>query len=847
MVNSQKFIFSECLEMLVRLNQAEAALGYMYNTSSKENDINLKSKLTTSKIYMSEKEINTLTEQIEQNLAFFMGKDEENYINNENSKALSNKLIKNIRCIQLTEDKITYAFILLFNVKKSSTTKQLPNIQQFKLSSVRLIKSQRQKPVTSFLTSNSATEFKNEMDLVHAIFKKTFHPSFIFDDEFKILKANTASHRLFSSNINRGWCSVDKLLKKAFPSIASNLLSAISKFGFIGHLQKEEWVDVAFMHNSFESVIVDIHLFPIKYSNKQCFGFMVNEKNSNSIKTHEYQTSLQRFNALTSVVPMAILQLDNNWSCSYANETWVRYSGQTIDESMGTGWMSSLYSRDAKEVLSTIYRVTSYSKNYSGEIQLKKKNQTSLWVSINAVGLFNDKYELTGFILTIHDVSESYLHAEKLEKIANYDHLTGLSNRSFFIDRLTVALLRSKRHGLTALMFLDLDKFKNINDTLGHPIGDQVIQKVAKCITSVVRDEDSIARLGGDEFAIIITDIKTLNVLATIAKKIIDAIHIPFSVGEHMITTSCSIGIATSDEKNLINNPNDMLKNADLALYKAKDSGRNQYYFYDSNLEKNTTILKSLRNSLNNSLLNEFSLVFQPQIDSKTEEVFGFEALSRWNNLELGQIGPDVFIKVIEGNGLVQDFSKWLFNEVIEIVKQWVALDLLQTPQRVSVNLSAKQLHIRGFCDSIISMFKEYEISTEWFTLEVTETAFIDDPYIAGKNIEALREAGFLIALDDFGTGFSSLSLLRQMPLDYIKIDQSFIRDVLDDNDAARIVESLIKLCEDLKLKVIAEGVENTDTKQWLELNNCMNHQGYLFSKPLSRLDTEILLKNISK
>lgn len=848
MNNVNHYIFKECIETFAEVNNSEFALGFVVSTTVKPNFVNLDSKVIINSLHLPEKEVIKLTRHLERNFfeqactneTLFFDKN----TNQHNSNVLNNKHINNIRYIPIKDELNIYAVILLVNVKLSKVNKTLPHITSLLAYSLTLFQHSQPEVDMYPVEDIKPTLISNDEKVVELLLKNTFHPTFIFNDEFKILKANSASQKLFHSNIERGWPAMDKLMEKAMPSVASIILNTINKYGFLGHLNKEQWCDIDFEHNSYQSVKVDIQLFEIEYLGSQCFGLMLNEKYDNKIATQDYFSSLQRFNALTSVVPMAILQLDKNWRCSYVNETWGRYTGQNIKDSKEQGWLSCLHKADIQEILPTIQRVTFYAKNYTGEIQLKRIDDSNLWVSVNAIGLFNDKCELTGFILTLHDISESYLHAEKLEKMANYDHLTGLSNRGFFNDRLSVALSRSSRHGITALMFLDLDKFKNINDTLGHPVGDKVIQEVASRLALTVRNEDTIARLGGDEFAIIFTDIKTIHVLASIAQKIVNAVHLPFAVDEHPISMSCSIGIAMTEEDNVLHTPTDMLNKADLALYKAKELGRNQFYFYDSQLEHNITMLNRLRESLNNPSKKEFTIVFQPQVDIRSNQVSGFEVLSRWNNDILGQVGPDTFIKLVEDNNLIHEFSLWLFDEAINTISQWIKVGLIKHPQRIAINLSAKQLQFKDFSDQIIALFVNKNISPDWFTLEVTETAFIDDPTIAGKNLKKLQCAGFFIALDDFGTGYSSLNLLRRMPLDYIKIDRSFIKDVLSDDDAAKIVKAVIGLCHMLNLGIIAEGVENSETKDWLIDNDCFIHQGYYFNRPLTKTDTQSLLLN---
>ncbi|WP_413691476.1 EAL domain-containing protein [Psychromonas sp. KJ10-2] len=570
---------------------------------------------------------------------------------------------------------------------------------------------------------------------------------------------------------------------------------------------------------------------------------MINEKTEVSVNQDIYNASVQRFNALTSVVPMAILQTDKDFKCSYVNQTWAKYTGQSEEQSLQRGWLSAIKNIDTNELLLAIIHAISHANNFKGELELISMAGRKLWASINVVGLFNDRFEVTGFIFTMMDISAERSHSKKLQKMANYDHLTGLSNRAFFTDRLTLALARVPRHGISALMFLDLDRFKNINDTLGHHVGDLVIQEVAKRLKSVVRDEDSIARLGGDEFAIIFTDLTTESVIAPIANKIVSAVNLPFKVEGKSMVLSCSVGVAIATEHNV--EPSDILRKADLALYEAKGAGRNQFCFYEAALEKDLSLLNYLTADLNNLNHSGFSFVFQPLIHANTNNIMGFEVLARWSNLDLGPVGPDTFILTMEENGLIQAFSEWLFAEVIAQAKLWIQQQLLVSPQKININLSVKQLHLSEFADSMIELFKKEKIDPSWFTLEVTETAFIQDPTLAGQNLRKLKKAGFLIALDDFGTGYSSLGLLRQMPLNYLKIDKSFVMDILRDNEAEKIVLAIIGLGKMLGLGLVAEGVEDIQTKDWLVEQGCLCHQGYYFHKPLTQVHASELLKKI--
>ncbi|WP_426370358.1 EAL domain-containing protein [Pseudocolwellia sp. HL-MZ7] len=842
MNNASNLLLKHCVEKISKATNADMSFGYLVDQENTPSFIDQKSNavvtdlnlLGSTQDLINQKITNTFLEQECIRESFYF--DEINIASN--LPLCAHKKITNICYLPIIENECLYAIVVLVNIIINKDSNVLVDVKPFLSTALNLLKGSKARPKNSV----SPVELYDEK-LIETILNNTFHPALLFDDELVIVKANSASQRLFNANTQRGWVALDKLLEKAIPETALQVFSTISKLNFLGHLDCTHWNNVTFMLSEYQSIKVDIHLFEYKQENKQFFGLMLNEKfQENGINNDEYYSSIQRFKTLTNVIPTAIIQVDNNWQCSYVNETWTRYTNLNLQQSIGRKWLSCLSDNDQKNLLPKVLRSTSKHKQFKKEIQLQGGANQNIWVELHIAGLFSDRYELTGMILTMQDITRTKQNAEKLTKLANYDHLTGLSNRTFFTDRLTVAISRVRRHGLMAVMFIDLDKFKHINDTMGHPVGDKVIQEVGRRLKVAVRDEDSIARLGGDEFAIILTDVIEHKFLAPIADKVITAMHAPFELDGKNILLSCSVGIATSDDEVLT--PSDILRKSDLALYQAKKLGRNQYCFYNKELESESSMLSNLKDSLSNISNQHFSLVFQPQIDARTEDLVGFEALSRWTHPNVGSVGPDVFINIIENNGLMDDFSIWLFEDVIQISKSWHQKGIVNNKQKIAINLSANQLHRTDLAETIIRMFSDKEATPSWFTLEVTETALIQDPSIAGLNLQKLKDAGFTIALDDFGTGYSSLSILKQMPINTIKIDRSFIKDILIDQDNASIVLAIIGLGKMLKIDIIVEGVEDKATMEWLLETDCYIHQGYYFYKPLTETNALALLQN---
>lgn len=385
------------------------------------------------------------------------------------------------------------------------------------------------------------------------------------------------------------------------------------------------------------------------------------------------------------------------------------------------------------------------------------------------------------------------------------------------------------RYGPVALMFLDLDEFKHINDTLGHDAGDVLLCGVANRLKDSLRQADTIARIGGDEFTLIFTGLQSPTAITAVVEKMLRSLEDPFVLSHRSVYITCSIGVAIAEERGISTQL--LLKQADIALYKAKKSGRNQYSFYTEELDAHAHMQIYLRQSLRENGRRDFRVVYQPQVDAETGRVVGMEALTRWVHPEVDAASPDVFIKMIEESGLMGEFFSWLLEDVMNTVSRWPGF--MQTDIVVSINLSAKQLRDRKLPSVVQRCCMLNGIPPEKICLEVTETAFMDDSQQAADILGALRTMGFSIALDDFGTGFSALSYLRVMPLHTVKIDRSFVKDITEDEGDAKIVQSILMLAKNLGLSVVAEGVDSEEIVAWLLKHDCRCQQGFYFYKPI--------------
>jgi diguanylate cyclase (GGDEF)-like protein/PAS domain S-box-containing protein len=430
------------------------------------------------------------------------------------------------------------------------------------------------------------------------------------------------------------------------------------------------------------------------------------------------------------------------------------------------------------------------------------------------------------------DITERKAAQDQVQFLAYYDSLTSLPNRSLLKDRLAQALAGARRHKeKVAILFLDLDRFKDINDSLGHSFGDLLLQEVARRLGTLSRAEDTISRVGGDEFLVVLTSLQSAEDIALAAERVVAEINRPYVIEQHSFNISCSVGISVfpdhgADDETLI-------KNADAAMYRAKESGRNAFRFFTEDMNAELVERLILENYLRLALeRNELFLDYQPQMEIATKRVIGVEALLRWRHPEIGLVAPDRFIHLAEITGLIVSIGEWTLRSACLQTRKWheSGYDL----QAVAVNVSAAQFRHDGFCAMVKRVLQETGLAPEYLELEITETILLSNADVIFSRLEELKSIGLKLAIDDFGTGYSSLSYLRQLPVSKLKIDRSFINDVAVNPDAAAITAAIIEMAKALSLKVIAEGVETQAQMEFLQARHCDEMQGYLFSRPQS-------------
>ena len=454
-----------------------------------------------------------------------------------------------------------------------------------------------------------------------------------------------------------------------------------------------------------------------------------------------------------------------------------------------------------------------------------------------------DAYVIFDIDITKQILDEQLLkdQAQKLSHQANHDTLTNLPNRTLFKDRLSQTIISSKRNKNNfAVLFIDLDQFKKINDSLGHHIGDEVLIEASQRLASSLREEDTLARLGGDEFTIILKNIKSIQDVSSIADKIVHNMQEVMHINGHNLFISSSIGISLYPQDST--QDTNLLKFADTAMYKAKDEGRNNFQFYSSDMTAIAFERVVMDSSLRIAIKEEqFVVFFQPQYNAIENTIIGMEALVRWQHPQIGLVPPGKFIPIAEESGLIIEIDTFVMIQAMKQFAQWYKEGL--NPGRLALNLAMKQLNEQDFITTLLDTMNSLDFKPQWLELEVTEGQIMNNPNAAIEKLNKISDLGIEIAIDDFGTGYSSLAYLKKLPLDKLKIDQSFVREIDVNEDDAAIARAIIALGKSLNMSLIAEGVETVDQRDFLIVNGCHNIQGYLYAKPMSADEITKLLR----
>jgi diguanylate cyclase (GGDEF)-like protein len=443
-------------------------------------------------------------------------------------------------------------------------------------------------------------------------------------------------------------------------------------------------------------------------------------------------------------------------------------------------------------------------------------------------------------VMVLHDVTKAHAMTQRMSYLAHHDYLTHLPNRLLLDDRLAQAIAAAHRNGQRlAVLFVDVDRFKHINDTLGHAIGDQLLLSLSRQLVASVRGSDTVSRQGGDEFVVLLSTIALADDAALSANKILNSLSLPQRVAEHDLQITVSIGISVYPDDGTDGGM--LVRNADIAMLNAKDNGRNSYQFFKPDMNAHALERQSLEGGLRHALDGrEFTLYYQPKMDLARETITGAEALIRWEQPGGGMVLPEKFIPIAEQCGYIVPIGRWVLREACRQAKSWLDADLAAIP--VAINVSAVELRSKGFVQGVLAILRETGLDPRFLEFELTETALMQDPKSTTSVLRALKDIGVRLTLDDFGTGYSSLSYLKRFPIDALKIDKSFVRGLCSNASDANIVSAVINMGKSFGIRVIAEGVETREQFVQLQVRQCAEGQGYYFNEPLAAKEFAKLL-----
>jgi len=623
------------------------------------------------------------------------------------------------------------------------------------------------------------------------------------------------------------------------------LLSEADIDSLKGLLLQTEYVLNRTMHQRKDSTRYQVqsYIHELSYEGQKCF--VIFDTDISNILELEHEQKKQA--KILDYIHDSVISTDIEGRITSWNRGSNLLFGYTQKEMLGET-IQKTYDEDNEYTLKELFSILQDQGSLEIEAYMFKKDKTRIICDISLSISKDDNEELDGYIGYIQDITlqkQTQLlleeQTQKLKYLAHHDTLTDLPNRALFKDRLSQTIVSAKRNKEQfALLFIDLDQFKKINDSLGHHIGDEVLVETAKRIKSVLREEDTLARLGGDEFTIIIKNFRNIQAISTISQKIIDIMREPISIAIHNLYVTSSIGISIypDDAKNDLN----LVKYADAAMYKAKDEGRNNYQFYSASMTAQAFEHVVMESSLRIAIKEEqFIVYFQPQYDVRTHKIVGMEALVRWNHPTLGLVPPGNFIPIAEESGLIVDIDRIVMKKAMAHFSLWHNKGL--NPGKLSLNLAMKQLNQDDFLEQLQKAMNAVKFQAKWLELEVTEGQVMANPEISIEKLNQIHKMDIDIAIDDFGTGYSSLSYLKKLPLDKLKIDQSFIRDIPSDEDDMAITKAIIALGKSLNLKLIAEGVETVEQRDFIIENGCDLIQGYFYSRPVPANEMEKLLE----
>ncbi len=541
------------------------------------------------------------------------------------------------------------------------------------------------------------------------------------------------------------------------------------------------------------------------------------------------ERSARKLSKAVSFSSSGIVLTDELLNIEYINPFLTEIIGSSADQLQGQP-LHSLFAEEMHHVGEEIAQTLAERHHWRGDMLLQYQ-QRQLWVSLAIAPIRDEKGGITNYVCAMQDISFIKQSQKKMEQLAYYDVLTGLANRSYFRDQLRKAIAMSHRGYYNfALLYFDLDEFKRINDTLGHDAGDELLKEVAKRLISRLREEDTIARLGGDEFAVILSGIKDRSQASSIAKNLQQAFTAPVKLGRHEVSISASIGITVAPED--ASEEELLLKHADLAMYEAKARGKNTFHFFSADLNEAANERLLIENQLREAIReHQFLLYYQPKIDIRDNSIIGYETLLRWLRPDNTLVPPLRFIPVAESTGLIVQIGEWIIWEACRFLSRQLSRG---HDVSLSINLSVRQFNDDNLPEIVERILQRTGANPANLVFEITESMLMGDTDAAINQLNQLKRLGVSLSIDDFGTGYSSLSYLKRFPVDELKIDRSFVKDIPADQNDMDIVAAIIAMAQKMNLRVVAEGVETAEQVEFLRKNACYQVQGYYFSMPLA-------------
>jgi diguanylate cyclase (GGDEF)-like protein/PAS domain S-box-containing protein len=529
--------------------------------------------------------------------------------------------------------------------------------------------------------------------------------------------------------------------------------------------------------------------------------------------------------------PVAVMITDTEGSLEYVNQAFIEVTGYSREEVIGRSPRIIQSGRTKETTYQSLWATIKQGDDWSGELLNRRKNGELYWEQVIISPVINDEDEITHFLAVKEDITLRKQQEEKIRYQAQYDPMTHLPNRMLAMDRLQQALENADRHGeKVALLFIDLDDFKKINDSLGHDLGDKMLIKVGQRLRSAMRRQDTVARHGGDEFIIIMESLETMSDLEPVLGNLLRTFTTPFTLDDKDLVMTTSIGVAIYPDDGT--DSSTLLRNADHALYQAKDEGGNTFSYYNKNIHSNVIKQLDLESEMRSALAREeFEVYYQPLVDSRSGDLLGAEALIRWQNEKFGNMPPGKFIPVAEQTGLIVEIGDWVLQVACRQACNWG--NMLGMPFSIGVNVSPRQFRDKNIIQTITGALDATELAPDQLNIEITEGMLIRKHMHVEETLERLHEIGVTLAMDDFGTGYSSLGYIKKYPFNVLKIDRSFVRDIPDDPEDCALAKAIITMGHELGLEIVAEGVETDAQARMLTEAGCNKLQGYLIGHPV--------------